>query len=283
MNQFEGRTAVVTGAASGIGRALAARCAAERMQVVMADIEAEALESAAAALAAEGATVHPVVTDVADEEAVEALAAATERRFGGTHLLFNNAGVGTVGPPIWAHTPADWRWTLDVNLWGVIHGIRAFVPRMLAGGEEGHIVNTASAAGLVAPRGFAPYTVSKWAVVAMSETLHHELAERGAPIGVSVLCPGLVDTAIADAARNRPAARQNQPDEAARQEREYRSVRASLRHATRQGMAAEDLAALVFEGIRNKQFYLLPHPWVKRVAADRLRALLDGNPPPAVD
>jgi len=204
MKEFRDRVAVVTGAASGMGRAFAERFAAEGMKVVLADVEEAALAEAQSAIRERGATTLAVRTDVAQPADIKQLADAAYDAFGAVHVLCNNAGVGT-GGFVWECTEADWEWVLSVNLWGVINGCRTFIPRMLAGGDEGHIVNTASVAGLLAGPFMGPYNVSKFGVVALSETLHQELMLAQAKVRVSVLCPGLVNTNIADSARNRPA------------------------------------------------------------------------------
>jgi NAD(P)-dependent dehydrogenase (short-subunit alcohol dehydrogenase family) len=206
------RTAVITGGASGIGRAMAGRFAAEGMKIVLADVEAEALDRAVEELRGRGAAAVGVRADVSRAGDVEAIAAEAERAFGPVHVLCNNAGVAA-GGPLWKLSEADWAWVLGVNLWGVVHGIRAFVPRMIEHGGEGHVVNTASVAGLAAGPWFGPYCASKHAVVAISETLHHELALTGSAIKVSVLCPGFVKTRIAESHRNRPADLQRDPAE----------------------------------------------------------------------
>ncbi|HET8842876.1 MAG TPA: SDR family NAD(P)-dependent oxidoreductase, partial [Ktedonobacteraceae bacterium] len=211
MNIFQGRVAVVTGAASGIGRALAERCVEEGMKVVLADIEAQALQQTSRDLAAPGAETLAVQTDVAQAAEVEKLAKIAFETYGAVHLLFNNAGVGA-GKTAWESTLADWEWVLGVNLYGVVHGIRSFVPRMLESGTEGYIVNTASMGGLTSSPGLSVYMASKHAVVSLTETLYHELTLREAHIGVSVLCPGFVKTRIQDAERNRPTHLQNAPD-----------------------------------------------------------------------
>src|ERR687898_2818856 len=195
MEEFAGRVAVVTGAGSGIGRGLAGQAAREGMRVVIADVELGALEESAAEVEAAGAEVLVAPTDVSRADEVDALANLAYERFGAVHLLCNNAGVFQAGIT-WERELADWEWVLGVNLWGVLHGIRSFVPRMLDGGDEGHIVNTSSLAGLITGAYSAPYITSKFAVLALTECLAHDLRAHGAPIGVSVLVPGLVDTNI---------------------------------------------------------------------------------------
>ena len=208
MQEFSGRVAVVTGAASGIGRALADRCAQGGMRVVMADVETSALDAAVAGLRALGHEVLAVPTDVSSETSVDELADQAFSTFGSVHLLFNNAGVFGGRPgAIWESTLNDWRWILGVNVYGVIHGLRSFVPRMLDAGEEGWIVNTASMGGLVP--GGSPYGVSKHAVVAISEALYSHLSQRERKVGCSVLCPIYVRTQILQADRNRPESLQD--------------------------------------------------------------------------
>ncbi len=194
MKEFKGKVAVVTGAASGIGRAMAERFAAEGMKVVLADIEQEALAQAEAKMKAAGATVLAVRTDVSSASGVQALAGRTIDAFGAVHILCNNAGVPPVVGPSWELTEADWQWVLGVNLWGVLHGIRVFVPIMLGQDSEGHVVNTASMAGLLSLPWAATYDVAKHGVVTLSESLHGELAAVGSKLKVSVLCPGWVKT-----------------------------------------------------------------------------------------
>jgi NAD(P)-dependent dehydrogenase (short-subunit alcohol dehydrogenase family) len=262
MKEFQDKVAVITGAASGIGRGLADRCAQEGMKVVLADVEVEALTNTAADMQAAGATVLAVPTDVSKASDVEALAHKTLATFGAVHLLCNNAGVGA-GTSIWESTLADWEWVLGVNLWGVIHGVRVFVPIMLAQETEGHIVNTASIAGLISGPGLGIYKVSKHAVVTLSETLYHELALQGAKVNVSVLCPGFVNTRILDSARNRPvtlsAAAQLGPRQIALQE--------AMRQALQAGMSPDQVADHVFNAIKEDKFYIFTHPelqaWVR--------------------
>ncbi len=203
MEMLSGKVAVVTGAASGIGRALAQRFAAEHMRVVLADVESGPLESTANALADTGAEVLAVPTDVTDSEAVESLAAAARDRFGTYHVVCNNAGVIGHFGCTWETPLADWRWVLDTNVFGVIHGIRAFLPRLLAQGE-GHVVNTSSSAGWRAPPAMGPYAASKHAVLAISQALRAELEALGSPVGVTALCPGMVRSQIMASERNWP-------------------------------------------------------------------------------
>src|ERR1700733_12240230 len=198
MLEFRDKVAVVTGAASGIGRAIAERCAAEGMSVVLADIEEPALLETAKSMADSGVRLLPYRLDVSSAAEVEALAATVYKQFGAVHLLFKNAGVAPEGMAAWSQTLDTWRWVIDVNLYGVIHGIRSFVPRMLAGGEEGHVVNTASVAGLMAGPMISPYFATKHAVVGLSESLYLELAMAKARLSASVLCPAFVKTKIGE-------------------------------------------------------------------------------------
>ena len=259
MRSFEGKVAVVTGAASGIGRALAGAFAAEGMRVVLADVEHDALERAADELRAGGAEALAVATDVARADAVSRLAERTVDAFGGVHVVCNNAGV-FAGGPSWEAPLSDYEWVLGVNLWGVIHGIRTFVPLLLAQGE-GHVVNTASMAGLTSGPLAGAYFLSKHAVLSLSETLHHELAGRG--VGVSALCPELVATAIGRSERNRPEHLRRKDGESERPT--IAAVEGTLRAVTARGLPAERIAARVLEAIREGRFYVLPpddDPWM---------------------
>jgi len=277
MKAFQGKVAVVTGAASGIGRALAERCAQEGMKVVLADIEGQALLQASGDLAAQGAQTLAVPTDVSQAGEVETLARKAFEASSAVHLLFNNAGVGA-GTTAWESTLADWEWVLGVNLWGVIHGIHFFVPRMLEQHSEGHIVNTASMAGLISGPGQGVYKVSKLGVVTLSETLYHELTLRGASIKVSVLCPGFVNTHIMDSQRNRPARLQNAPD-GQKSSAQNVAVLQRIQQAFREGMPPQHVADLVFEAIREERFYILTHPELKGAIHTRMEDILqEGNP-----
>jgi NAD(P)-dependent dehydrogenase (short-subunit alcohol dehydrogenase family) len=278
MKDFKGRVAVVTGAASGIGRGLADRFAAEGMRIVLADVEQPVLEIAEREIAATGADVMALRTDVSRAEDVEALAQKAYERFGAVHILCNNAGVGGGGAS-WERSLEDWRWILGVNLWGVINGIRSFVPRMLAGGQEGHIVNTASVAGLIAGAGDSVYTASKFGVVGLSESLHFELAATSAgKIKVSVLCPALTNTRIIESARNHPS---GPPPAPAPGTDEY-AMFEMIKGFFASGMAPSETASLVVDAIIAERFYVLTHPEHNQRFRDRLEAMLSGGPPPSL-
>jgi NAD(P)-dependent dehydrogenase (short-subunit alcohol dehydrogenase family) len=275
MKTFNNRVAVVTGAASGIGRGLADRFAREGMRVVLADVEQPALEHAERVMTDAGANVFAMRTDVSDQAQLEALARETYDRFGAVHILCNNAGVGG-GGLVWEQSLEDWQWVLGVNLWGVIHGVRAFVPRMLAGGDEAHIVNTASMAGLLAGPRMGSYNVSKFGVVALSETLHHELAAAsGGKIKVSVLCPGFVDTNIDEADRNRPSGRYDRPA-AGTPEAAQREMFKQILHG---GQTPAEVAQKVFDAIVDERFYILTHPEFTSAVTARSESIVHDGPP----
>lgn len=261
MDSFRDKVAVITGAGSGFGREFARQLATAGAKLVLCDVQPDALAAVETELVATGAEVLCRITDVRSGPAVEALAQATIERFGTVHLLFNNAGVGA-GGRIWENTVADWEWVLGVNLWGVIHGVRVFTPLMLAAAERdptyrGHIVNTSSVAGLVSAPGLGVYNVSKHGVVALSETLQHDLAATRAPIGVSVLCPGFVPTAISSSQRNRPADLRNERPQTETEKR----VGASVSHAVETGrVSAAEVAQQTLDAVRAGRFYVFTHP-----------------------
>lgn len=274
MGSFRGKVAVVTGAASGIGFALCERFAAEGMRVVMADVERPALEGAAEAIRSGGAEVVAVPTDVSLAEEVEALAEKTVRSFGTVDVVCNNAGVaGGVGP-VWERSLEEWQWVFGVNLFGVIHGIRAFVPLMLRQEREGYIVNTASVVGLTSMGFGGAYGPSKHAVVAVSESLQIELTALGAKLRVAVICPGGVRTRIAEADRNCPYDAVSTPDTPA-----VREQKRLLRDAIAQGTDPAEIANCVVEAMRGGRFYVLPHPELNRHIAERSENILAGRPP----
>jgi len=255
MKDFSGKVAVITGAGSGFGREFARIGARLGMKLALADVQADALGATVDELAGQGADVFGEVTDVSRGEDIERLASRTLDTHGGVHLLFNNAGVAP-GGLAWESSERDWAWVLGVNLWGVIHGVRVFTPIMLAQGTEGHIVNTASVAGLVNPQMMAAYNVSKHGVVSLSETLFHDLRLVGSKLGVSVLCPAFVPTGISASERNRPAGMANDGPQSASQA----ALQAQLEKAVRSGrITAPQVAEATFEAIREGRFYVITH------------------------
>jgi NAD(P)-dependent dehydrogenase (short-subunit alcohol dehydrogenase family) len=276
VQQLRERVAVVTGAASGIGFGLAERFAAEGMKVVLADIEGEPLARAEGSLRSSGAELVAIVTDVSQPDQVDRLARGALDAFGAVHVVCNNAGVANSNEvPIWEASRADWEWVLGVNLLGVINGIRSFVPILLEQ-DEAHVVNTASIAGLL-PGAMGIYSVTKHAVVALSEALQIQLATRGARVGVSVLCPGFVRTRIADADRNRPGRYPVETpfsvDAAARQQWEL------VRQRVESGTPPSQVASVVVEAIRDERFYVLPHPELLPRVRQRMDDIEHGRPP----
>jgi NAD(P)-dependent dehydrogenase (short-subunit alcohol dehydrogenase family) len=241
------------------------------MKVVLADIDAGG-PATTVALLKSGTESLAIGVDVSSADSVEHLAKSTYSRFGACHLVFNNAGVGTAGP-IWTATLDDWKWTFGINVMGVVHGLRSFVPRMLAQKEEAHIVNTASAAGLLAPPGSGVYAASKHAVVAITECLYHELRAQNALIGVSVLCPAFVDTGISNSERNRPA-------ELAESNPEAGQYSDRIKQAIKSGkLSAADIARITIEAVKDGRFYILTHPNVKTALEIRMNdVLLDRRP-----
>jgi NAD(P)-dependent dehydrogenase (short-subunit alcohol dehydrogenase family) len=265
MFEFEGKVAVITGAASGFGRAFAEKGASLGMKLVLADVNPEALLQAVDALRAGGAEAIGVPTDVSDAAQVEALAQAALDAFGKLHLLFNNAGVGS-GGFLWESSANDWAWVFNVNVMGVAHGVRAFTPIMLRQNEPAHIVNTASVAGLLSPPAMGIYNASKHAVVSLTETLYHDLQlaqvakpADGGEVGCSLLCPAFVPTGIADAERARPAELRND----SRPTRSQIAAGKQLRRAVQSGkLSAADVADITFEAIAARRFYIVTHPGI---------------------
>ena len=274
MNDFQGKVAVITGGASGIGRAMAERFAEEGMKIVLADVEMEALHKAEAEMQAEGAEVLAVRCDVSKAHDVKALAQAAVERFDSVHILCNNAGVGMTGNA-WEIDLEDWEWVMGVNLWGVIYGIHYFVPIMLENGGPCHIVNTSSMAGLTSGVNMSPYFVTKHGVVALSENLHKELETQEANVSVSVLCPGWVDTKIHESDRNRPKG----PVSDADMDDTSKMMKAVVGEMLKDGLPPKEVAAMVFEGVKEKQFYILPHAHWKNHIEVRMEDILEQRSP----
>ena len=271
MDLIAGQVAVVTGAASGIGLGLAEGLAGAGCNVVLADVDADGLASAAERCQRRGVETLEVICDVSDEQAVQQLAAQSLARFGSVQLLCNNAGVTTSADP-WAGPVSTWTWVMGVNLWGVVHGVRAFLPGMIERG--GHIVNTASIAGLLPGFG-APYDASKHAVVALSEDLYRQSKQQGWPVGVSVLCPGWVRTGILDADRNWPAELGARPERAAGSELILKYVR----RAIDEGTTPADVAEQVMEAVRGDRFWVFPNPEFVELCIQRWQDIAEGIDP----
>lgn len=259
LTEFAGRVAAITGAASGFGREFARIAAARGMRLGLADIDATALRQVADEMRAAGAEVVTERVDVSIGDDVGRFARSTRDAFGQVDLLFNNAGVATTGY-VWESTERDWQWVLGVNLWGVIHGVRHFVPAMIEQRTAGHVVNTASVAGLLSPPAMGAYNVSKHGVVALTETLFHDFKLAGAALGCSVLCPAFVATGIADSGRNRPAALRDATPETAAQGK----ARKALEKAITSGrLSAADIGRTTFEAIEQDRFYIVTHDRIR--------------------
>jgi len=275
MKEFKDRVAVVTGAANGIGRAIAMECGREGMKVVLAGINKSNLLEVEKELRASGATAISVQADVSKREDMQALAQRTLEEFGAVHLLVNNAGVGAGSSP-WQSTWQDWEWVLNVNLWGVINGVKIFTPIMLKQNAEGYIINNASIAGLITFHPSTPYMVSKHAVVALSENLYHWLKRYDSPVRVAVVCPGSVESRIMDSARNRPVDSLGEAPEMDMVER--RAMRELVKYL-RIKMPAGQVAEMVFQAMRDEKFYILTHPELKPAIHERMEGLLDESNP----
>jgi NAD(P)-dependent dehydrogenase (short-subunit alcohol dehydrogenase family) len=284
VRDVEDKVAVVTGAASGIGRGMAESFVAAGMKVVLSDIESAALDETTRALRGAGADVHAVRTDVSSQEEVDALAQETLRKYGAVHVLCNNAGVGARegderGPGSWRSPLSEWHWVVGVNLMGVVHGIRSFLPIMIEQNSEAHVVNTASLAGLVSGTTGTSYTTTKFAVVGLSENLSVELQTLGLKPKVSVLCPGPVDTNVLSAQRNRPArfATPSAPPPTAAE----RVLREWFAEQLKKGLSPRTVGDQVLEAIREERFYVLTHPEHNGMVDLRVKNLLSGrNPTP---
>ena len=280
IQDFKGKTAVLTGAGSGFGLECARIGARLGMNLVLVDVQQDALDKAAAELQALGVQVMAHKVDVSHAAAMEVLASQVKARFGAPHFIFNNAGVGA-GGLLWESSVADWEWVLGVNLWGVIHGVRVFTPMMLEAAKadpayQGHIVNTASMAGLLTPPNMGIYNVSKHAVVALSETLYQDLSLVTEQIGASVLCPYFVPTGINKSERNRPtnlAAEKPTQSQLIGQAMSDKAVGSGK-------VSAADVAQKVFDAVASGQFYIYSHPHALGNVQQRMEAIVTGQNPP---
>jgi NAD(P)-dependent dehydrogenase (short-subunit alcohol dehydrogenase family) len=278
ISDFQGKTAVITGAGSGFGLACARIGASLGMQLVLIDVQQDTLDAANAELQAAGAQTLVFRLDVSNAAQMEAMANSVKSRWGAPHLVFNNAGVGS-GGLIWENTVKDWEWVLGVNLMGVVHGVRLFTPMMLEAAAQdaawqGHIVNTASMAGLLNPPNMGVYNVSKHAVVALSETLYQDLSLVTGQIGASVLCPYFVDTGISQSFRNRPADMEGKPT------RSQQVQHAMISKAVASGkVSAAEVAQLLFDAVANNQFYIYSHPKAIGAVQTRLEDVLQSRNP----
>lgn len=279
ITNFKGKTAVLTGAGSGFGLECARIGAARGMNLVLVDVQQEALDKAEAELKATGVQVLARKVDVSDAAQMEKLAAEVKATFGAPHFVFNNAGVGA-GGLVWENTVADWQWVLGVNVWGVIHGVRLFTPMMLEAAKadpayEGHIVNTASMAGLLAPPNMGIYNVSKHAVVSLTETLYQDLALVSDQVSASLLCPFFVPTGIGHSERNRPQSLEAQPLTASQ-----KIGQAMTDKAVGSGkVTATDVAQKVFEAMASGQFYIYSHPQALGSVKVRMEDVVQGRNP----
>ena len=273
MNELSGKVAAVTGAASGLGRAMALAFASEGMDLALADVDEPGLKNTCELVSSHGVKTYAMRVDVSKQDQVDEFAARTVAKLTAVHLVCNNAGVAVSGAA-WENSEAEWQWILGVNLWGVVHGVRAFAPRLIAQ-DEGHIVNTASVAGLISPPGMSAYCVTKHAVVALSESLHHDLRERASRVGVSVLCPAYVPTGIADSERNLPPGISS-----SEKSTERRAKEAALRKAVAAGkLSADDVARAVVAAVKENRFYILTHPAIKGAVRARMEDVLEERTP----
>ncbi len=280
ISDFQGKTAVLTGAGSGFGLECARIGARHGMNLVLVDVQADALEAAAQEMRAAGAQVLAQRVDVADAAQMEALAAAVRERFGAPHLVFNNAGVGA-GGLVWESSVADWQWVLGVNLWGVIHGVRLFTPMMLEAAAadpnwRGHIVNTASMAGLLTAPNMGIYNASKHAVLALTETLYQDLRLVSDQVSASVLCPYFVPTGITQSERNRPAALAP----AAPTKSQLIGQAMSEKAVSSGKVTAAEVAQAVFDAVAADRFYIYSHPQALGNVRDRMQAIVEQHNPP---
>lgn len=273
MKDFKGKVAVVTGAASGIGKGLAQKCVREGMKVVLADIDIDGLKQTAERLSTIDRQPLVIPTDVSKVEQIKNLAQETRKAFGGVHLLFNNAGVEVRGT-VWEQTEKDWEWIINVNLWSVIHGIRVFVPMMLDQNEEAHIINTASGGALLDGPGMGSYRATKSAVFAITETLYHELKQLDAPIGVSVLYPSFVRSNLIYAETRRPEEYKNRTTKAPLSETDRQMIE-TFEKNNREAISPVEFAEMVFQGIRENKLYLRTHPEITEKIQERMKKIIE--------
>lgn len=276
MREFTNKVAVVTGAASGIGKAMAQRFAAEGMRLVLADVEQPSLLQFAGELRAAGNHVICEQVDVSKPDDLEKLATRAYGEFGAVHLLCNNAGILPPGAPVWTEPLGTWHWALNVNFFGVLHGVQAFVPRMLKANDEAHIVNTASLAGLTTRPLMSAYNVSKHAVVALSECLYAELRLTTDKVHVSVLCPAFARTRLAESARNKPEGVQADPSASF-------GFYDALKQVVEEGTPPEEIVDAMMNAIRENQFWILTHPDLDRGIRERFESMLSRTNPPLRD
>lgn len=275
MENLDGKVAIITGGASGIGLGMARRFAEAGMKLALVDIEAEPLAVAAKELEGQGASVFTAQVDVSKADQMDGMAKSVLDHYGSVHVVCNNAGVGS-GGPMWEMLPEDWEFVMGPNLWGVIHGVRAFT-QTLIDQNEGHIVNTSSMAGVINAPGMGSYNVTKAGVVALSETLFHDLEAVAPNVGVSVLCPGFVSTNIWDSERNRPEALKSAEPKGTPEEIEL--IRGAMRQMMESAMPTEKVANLVHDAIVNKQFYIYTHEATGAAIEARMTRMMRGENP----
>jgi NAD(P)-dependent dehydrogenase (short-subunit alcohol dehydrogenase family) len=275
MKEFRDKVAVVTGAAEGIGRAIAEEAAARGMKLLLADIDAAKLDSTTSELRAKGADADGLRVDVSKPGQIDDLASLAFGRFGRVHLLVANAGVACA-KPVWETTPGDWEWVMGVNLYGVTNALRAFLPRMIAAGDDGHVVATASMAGLLSLPGMAAYNASKHAVVTVMEGLHHDLVLRGARIRTSVLCPSWVKTRIALSERHRTAGEMTRPEAL---DPVTAKIVGAVQESVSRGIEPAEAARAVFSAVEKGRFYILTHADSKSGVKARLEDILQDRAP----
>ena len=276
MKEFKGKTAVVTGAASGIGYALAKRFAQEKMNVVLADIEQDALDAAVTKISNLGVETVGIAVDVMDKNSVQSLTKQSIDAFGNIHILCNNAGVAppAIDEAIWDHDMSDWDWVMGVNFYGVLYGIQSFLPHMIEHQEDGHVLNTVSMAGILGLEG--SYGVSKFAALSLSEGLFQSLKKINSKIGASVLCPGFVATNIIDSQRNRP-------EHLASDKKSNFLLKQLASSVLKRGKKPDEIATRAIEAIQANNFYILPHPIYDERVKDRYERILARTEPEILD